>query len=83
MKPNTALERTVKVGWCLVQANLLPLNCSVMLQNVTGEFMRVQEQTLDKRRADCRIWAHMLFWWLVPFGWIIVRPKCDTEFLHT
>jgi len=28
-----------------------------MLQNVTGEFMRVQEQTLDERRADCKIWA--------------------------
>lgn len=37
--------------------------------------MRVQEQTLDERRADCRIWAHMLFWWLVPFGLIISASK--------
>ena len=37
--------------------------------------MKNQEQTLDERRANCRIWAHMLFWWIVPFGWIISVSK--------
>lgn len=34
-----------------------------------------QEETLDKRRANCRIWAHMIFWWLIPFGWIVSAVK--------
>lgn len=33
--------------------------------------MKNQEQTLDERRADCRIWAHLIFWWIIPFGWTI------------
>lgn len=37
--------------------------------------METQAKSLDRRRAECRIWAHMLFWWLVPFGWIISTSK--------
>ena len=37
--------------------------------------MEEQKDALDNRRADCRIWAHILFWWLVPFGWIISTIK--------
>lgn len=37
--------------------------------------MGTQEQGLDERRADCRIWAHMLLWWIVPFGWIFSTYK--------
>jgi len=37
--------------------------------------MKNQDQTIDERRADCKIWAHMLFWWIVPFGWIISVSK--------
>lgn len=37
--------------------------------------MKNQEQTLDERRADCRIWVHLLFWLIVPFGWIISVSK--------
>ena len=33
----------------------------------------VSEQ--DECRADCRIWAHMLFWWILPFGWILSAYK--------
>jgi len=34
-----------------------------------------QEENLKERRANCRIWAHMLFWWLVPLGSIISTVK--------
>ena len=37
--------------------------------------METQEQTLYERRADCRIWVHMLLWWIVPFGWIFSTYK--------
>jgi hypothetical protein len=34
--------------------------------------METQEHTLDERRANCRIWVHvLLWWWLLPFGWIL------------
>ena len=33
------------------------------------------EQDLTQRRANCTIWAHLLFWWIVPFGWILSTYK--------
>lgn len=27
------------------------------------------DQSLIERRANCRIWVHLLLWLLVPFGW--------------
>lgn len=26
---------------------------------------------LDERRANCRIWMHIILWWFIPFGWIV------------
>ena len=38
--------------------------------------METQEQTLDERQADCRIWVHVLLWWLLfPFGSILSAYK--------
>lgn len=34
-----------------------------------------QEKMLHERRANCKIWAHLIFWWIVPFGWIISTYK--------
>ena len=27
------------------------------------------DQSLIERRANCRIWVHLLLWLLIPFGW--------------
>jgi hypothetical protein len=29
------------------------------------------DQALIERRLTCRIWVHVLLWWLVPLGWIL------------
>lgn len=29
------------------------------------------DQSLIERQANCRIWVHLLLWWLVPFGWVL------------
>lgn len=39
-----------------------------------------QEENLDKRRANCRIWAHILFWFVIPFGPIISAVKMRSIF---
>jgi hypothetical protein len=44
--------------------------------NYTGKvIMDNQEKILHERRANCKIWAHLIFWWIVPFGWIISSYK--------
>ncbi len=37
--------------------------------------MTTEERSVLEQRADCRIWAHLIFWYLIPFGWIISAVK--------
>ncbi|MCA1904042.1 MAG: hypothetical protein CV045_11915 [Cyanobacteria bacterium M5B4] len=37
--------------------------------------MTPEERSVLQRRAGCRIWAHLIFWNLIPFGWIISAVK--------
>lgn len=48
------------------------LICNSMTYQKTGlEYDATIASDEDECRANCRIWAHMLFWWMLPFGWIL------------
>ncbi len=40
--------------------------------------MAKEERSVLEQRANCRVWAHLIFWNLIPFGWIIsvIKTRC-------